>query len=208
MADQPTPGENPTEPVVAAVAPATASAPVVTETPSPAVVPPVIDPVAPTVVAPVVGIPEKYDLKLGDVPVNQSLLDAVSPIFKKSGMTNEAAQELATAFAAHQKALIPQIMERDLEALKADKTLGGLNLARTQSRVNDALAAFTTPQERDALTAMGIANNPNLVRMFYRIGSSMQDAPQTDAGPQVREKPSRATKLYGGGDAVRTGRAN
>lgn len=203
MADQPTPGEKPNEPVVAApvVSPTPeVSAPV--ETPAPVVAAPETPP------TPVDGIPEKYDLKLGDVPVHASLLEKVTPIFKESGMTAKNAQALASAFAEHQKAIIPQILERDLNTLKADPKLGGLNLARTQARINDALAAFSTPQDRAELDAKGLSNNPILVRFFHRVGVAMQDAPQTEAGPQVRAAVPREKKLYGGGDLVTSHKPN
>ena len=210
MADQPTPGEKPTEPVVAApvVTPTVeVSAPAV-ETPAPVVAAPAVETPPAVVTPPVDGVPEKYDLKLGDVPVHASLLEKITPIFKESGMTSKNAQALASAFAEHQKAIIPQILERDLNTLKADPQLGGLHLARTQARINDALAAFSTPQERAELTAKGLANNPTLVRFFHRVGASMQDAPQTDAGPQVRAAIPREKKLYGGGDLVTSGKTN
>lgn len=200
MADKLTPGEIPTEPVVAApVDPA----PVVA-TP-PAEIPPAVETkpevVAPVVTPPVVdpkAVPEKYELK----DVNPSLLAAVTPLFKEMGITSDKAQALATVVAEHNKAMIPQILARDLETLKADPQLGGLNLARTQARINDALAAFSTPQDRAELTARGLANNPVLVRMFHRIGVSMQEAPQTEVGHQPREKLPREKRLYGGGDLV------
>lgn len=214
MAEQPTPGEKSTDPVVPAA-----------ETPSPVVPavksdPPAAAPaanakteVAPAAAAPapvaeaapvpekpavIPGIPEKYELP----DVNPHLLEAMTPVFKKAGVSLQSAQEMAAAVLAFQKDAPTRIMARDLETLKADPKLGGLNLARTQARINDALAAFTTPQERAELTAQGLANNPTLVRMFHRVGASMQEAPQTDAGPPVRDKASRATKLYGGKDIV------
>lgn len=215
MAD-PTPGENTTEPAVDPAAPSTAAttdpAPAKTD-PAPAAAAPATDPAPTTEAAPaadskavaepvVDAIPEKYDLKIGETAVNPALLEALTPIFKDSKVTAANAQKLADAFESHRKAMIPQILARDLDALRADPELGKLNFGRTQARVNDALAAFTTPQERAQLTALGLANNPTLVRMFHRIGASMQEPPQTDAGAPVREKASRASKLYGGGDAV------
>ena len=153
-------------------------------------------------------VPDKYDLKVGESPVSPQFLDAITPLFKEVGVTQPQAQKLADAFAAHQKAVIPQIMARDLDTLRADPELGKLNFGRTQARVNDALAAFSTPQERQTLTDLGLANNLTLVRMFHRIGASMQEPPQTDAGRQPREKPATQTKLYGGRDLVQSGRSN
>jgi hypothetical protein len=217
MAEKTTPSENTTEPAkVAAVEPPIV--PAVTESVvapkiEAKVTEPVVEPVkADTTTEPVKPVETvkpsdevKYELKVGDVPVNPDLIAALTPVFKKAGMKLEDAQELATEYDKFQKAMIPKVMERDLAALKADKELGGLNLSRTQARINDALAAFTTVQERNQLTALGIANNPTLVRMFHRIGVSMQDAPQTEPGPGPRVQVGREKKLYGGGDLVSSG---
>lgn len=220
MAEQSTPVENTPEPVApapvtpAAAVPAPAvpapapavvveadkPVPVIPAEPTPAPIP--ADPVQPTVTE------EKYDLKFGTEGVNPQLLQALTPLFKEAGVTTKQAQGLADAFEAHRKAMIPQIMARDLDTLRADPELGKLNFGRTQARVNDALAAFTTPQERTVLEGMGLANNLTLVRMFHRIGASMQDAPQTEAGPRVQEKLPTHSKLYGGKDRVSSGTSN
>jgi hypothetical protein len=220
----PTPSsENPTEPVAVAApvtptpavtvpaveaAPA-AVTPVVADKPV-EVVPPVVAAPPAAVTPPPVAAPDPvYDLSVGKDKVSPALIAALAPIFKEAGVTAKQAQGMADAFAAHQAAVLPQMMQRDLDLIRADPQLGQLNFARTQARVNDALAAFSTPQERQALTALGIANNPTLVRMFHRIGASMQEPPQTDAGPQARAPKSPASKMYGGKDLVTSaGRSN
>lgn len=214
MAEQPTSGETPTEPVVAAPVTPVPAVPAVDAPPVPAAVPPVeptpavTPPVEPAAVPPVDAVPEKYELKAGTDAVHPALIEAITPLFKEMGVTAKQGQALADVFEKHRQAMIPQVLARDLDLLRADPELGKLNFGRTQARVNDALAAFTTPQERAALTASGLANNPTLVRMFHRIGASMQEAPQTDAGPQVREKLPASSKLYGGKDLVTSAKTN
>lgn len=205
MAEPTPPVENPNEPVApAAVVPDPAAVPAPDVPVAPVV--PVVDAPSPTP-DPVADPAPVYDLKIGDKAIDPGLVAALTPFFKEAGVTAKQAQGMASAFEAHRVAMLPQIMARDLDALRADPELGKLNFGRTQTRVNDALAAFTTPQERAALTSMGIANNPNLVRMFHRIGTAMQEPPQTDAGPQVREKLPTQTKLYGGRDLKTSGPA-
>jgi len=150
-------------------------------------------------------VPETYALKIGDQMVQEATVAAITPILKAKGFTATEAQALADSYAAAQKALLPIRIRDDLETVKKDPELGGLNFTRTQRRINDALAQFMTQPERDALSSMGLTNNPTLVRMFHRIGVAMEEAPQTDAGPQPREKQSTASKLYGGKDLVKSG---
>jgi len=148
------------------------------------------------------GVPEKYEIKLEGAEIHPVMVEALTPIWKEAGLNTKQVTAQAQAFMATQEKLIPLIVQRDLDALKADPVLGQLNLGRTQARVNDALAAFTTPEERASLEKMGLSNNPTLVRMFHRIGLSMQEPPQADSGSRVPESRSRASKLYGGNDLV------
>jgi hypothetical protein len=148
-----------------------------------------------------------YDLKVGNDPVNPQLLEALTPIFKEANVTPAQAQKLATALAEHNKAMIPVIAQRNLDQLRADPELGKLNFGRTQQRVNDALAAFTNPAERARWEARGLANDPDFVHFFHRLGAAMQEARQTDAGPAPPAKLPTQSKLYGGRDLVKSGGA-
>ena len=202
MTDQTPTGDNSNQPVTP---PETPAAPAVAATPPPvSATPPETPPVAPT--APLLApLPDAYDLKVGDKPINPTLLAAITPALKEAGLTNDAAAKLVAAYAGSVEAQRKANQEADLAIIANDKVLGGANLARTQTLVNAALAQFTLPAERAAFEQMGIANNPTLVRMFHRIGAAMQEKPHTDAGPPVLPKPSRASKLYGGGDLKTSG---
>lgn len=182
------------------------------ETPPPAAAkpdegkPPQTPPETPPVVD---AVPEKYELVgIEGQPVDAPLVEALTPILKEAGVKSSQAQALITAYTNYAKQMPGILAQRDLEALKADPELGKLNLGRTQARVNDALAAFTLPEERAQLAAMGLANNPVLVRMFHRIGSAMGEPQQTDAGARVPEPRSKASRLYGGSDLVASTKTN
>lgn len=190
-----------TKPIVAAVEPAKAEPAKAEPVVEPAKVESAKEPVKATAApdAPVV-----YDLKGREGrPVDPNLMETMLPVLKEAGITPKAAQSLVDTFNAYQAKVLPQIMARDLESLRQDPELGKLNFGRTQARIQDALAAFTTPEERKTLTDMGLANNPALVRMFHRIGTAMQEPQQTDAGSQPRAPRSTGNKLYGGGDLAK-----
>lgn len=148
-------------------------------------------------------VPEKYELIGAEGhPVDPTLVEALTPILKGAAVKGKDAQALINAYTEFAKGVPAIIAQRDLETLKADPELGKLNFGRTQGLVNDALSAFTTPEDRAQLTAMGLANNLVLVRMFRRIGLAMGEPQQTDSGARVPEPVSRAHKLYGGADVV------
>ena len=149
------------------------------------------------------GIPEAYDIKLeGDITINQVAIAALTPALKEAGLTNAAATKLIGDYAKFQLAQPALKNAADLEVIRKDPELGQLNFGRTQSQINEALAAFTTPEERATLSSIGMANDPILVRMFTRIGRAMAEAPQTDAGPRAPVEKTITQRLYGGGDRV------
>jgi hypothetical protein len=150
-------------------------------------------------------VPEQYELTGAQGALDPALIGAIAPVLKDAKVTAGQAQKLVDNFVAYQKQALPALMARDLETLKADPALGGLNFGRTQQRINDALAAFSTPEERSVLTSLGMANNPTLVRMFHRIGTAMQEPAQTDAGARARPARTTQAKLYGGADRKESG---
>jgi hypothetical protein len=208
MADEPTPVQNTPEPVAPApVVPVAVVPAAVVPEPAPSVIVKADEPAEPVVTPPAAPAPvveTKYDLKIGDEPVNPQLIEALTPFFKEANMTVKQAQGLSDAFLAHSKAMVPVIAQRNLDSLRADPELGKLNFGRTQARINDALSAFTSPQERARWETRGLANDPDFVHFFNRLGKAMQDAPQTEQGTQVREKLPTQSKLYGGKDRVQS----
>lgn len=185
----------PVVPPVAAVEPP-AVPPVVAITPP---TPPAVTPPVAAVVPPVVAVPERYDFVLdGNQKVSQGAIDAITPALREAGVTQEKATKLVTDFLKYQAGLPAVKNAADLEALRQDPELGLLNLGRTQNEVNEALASFTTPAERQKLSEMGMANDPVLVRMFRRIGRASMGVTNTPpSDPRPVEVKTTAQKLYG-----------
>lgn len=198
-----TPPAPATPPVTPAVTPPAVTPPV-TAAVTPPVTPPAVEPPAtPPVVPPVVAtVPEKYEFKLeGDLKdqkVSQAAIDAITPAMKKAGMTQEAANALVTDFLKYQTGLIPAKNAADLEAVRQDPELGLMNFGRTQNYIAEALAAFSTPADREMLSKMGMVNDPRLVRFFAKVGRAMAGAGQPEPGTPPVEKKTTAQKLYGG----------
>lgn len=144
--------------------------------------------------------------ELKDVPLNTASITAMAPIFKDLKLTSAQVNKLAAGFVKYQLGAPAAKNAADLATLRADPEFGQLHFGETQQRINDALAAFTTPAEREALAKIGMANDPALTKMFARIGAAMSESPQTDTGRPGAKIKSTASKLYGGGDAVATGK--
>ena len=149
-------------------------------------------------------VPEAYTVKLeGEVQVNADAITALTPTFKELGLSNDGATKLANAFVKYQLQAPARKNEADLAVLRQDPEIGLLNFGRTQAQINDALGAFTTDAERTKLSALGMANDPVLVRMFQRIGAAMSEAPEALPARIVPAPKTTAQKLFGGADLVK-----
>lgn len=214
------PGENPNPAVPAApvVAPAApVAAPVVAPAPAVAVkagetpAAPVLgaDPAKPAEPAKPTGAPEKYaEFK---APEGQALdaaqIEAFSPLFKKHGLSQEAAQELVDAsFALLPKqieardALIQQEIAKE-DALKVDATrkdaeFGGDKFEASAKLANAALAKFGRPGLAKKLLEAGLASDPDVVHLLWNVGQKLGESIPPAPGDSSAQKPALTSVLY------------
>jgi len=123
-------------------------------------------------------------------------------VFKELGLTAKKAQGLADVFVKAQLASHAASMARDLERTMADPEIGQMNWGKTVGEVNRALAAFTSPEDRKWIEGRGDGNRLEYVRLFARIGRAMAEDRPARGSPTSAEKPTTASKLYGGRDLV------
>lgn len=62
-----------------------------------------------------------------------------------------------------------------LEATKTDKEFGGDNLQENVAVAKKALDAFGTPELSKLLTESGLGNNPEIIRVLYRVGKAVSE---------------------------------
>lgn len=127
--------------------------------------------------------PEKYEVKLKDMEVDSVLLESLTPVLKKHGVTNEALQELATVYAPHIQQLMQTQQQQALDfhkeqvdGWKAD-TLKNLG---TTAKQDLALASrfidrFGTAEVREILDATGLGNHPEVVKLFVNAGKAISE---------------------------------
>lgn len=121
----------------------------------------------------------------------------MGPIFKDLKLPKATGEKLVTAFLEYTKALPAKMLARDLEVTMKDPVLGQLNWGKTQGTVNEALAAFTTPEFRQKLERWGIANDLEFVRVFAGIGRAMRGDSAARGSPTTASEESVADRLYG-----------
>jgi hypothetical protein len=193
--------ETQTQPATQAPASTAAPAAAPAEIPSTAATPetPAVAPAAAAAAAPPPVEPEvQYAIKAPEgVEIDPALLPALLPALKAQKLTADQLQGVAEAFIGFQKTAPQRMLERDLQVTMKDPELGGMNYARTQGFVNTALGAFTDPEFRKELQAMGIANRLSLVRVFERIGRAMSADSPTRSQPDAARSESRAERMYG-----------
>jgi hypothetical protein len=155
-------------------------------------------------------VPEKYDfaaVKLPDgMALDAPLITAMEPLFKKHGLTQEAASELV---AEHAKALgaIETKKEADFVQWQANqvkqhqaalKSEFGLQYDANMVTAQRGIARFCSPAMKAILDETGLGNHPEFVKAFLQIGKSVtEDTPPTPGTPANSGK-SAAQVLYGG----------
>jgi hypothetical protein len=131
--------------------------------------------------------------------LNPDLLPALTPAFKEAGLTQKQFATITSAFLGFQRTLPQLMLDRDMAAVKADPAIGGLNYARSMEEVSVALDAFADPDFKKWTVKAGIANKPEFVRVFQRIGRAMRMAGDTPSSgsPDAAPAETMAQRMYG-----------
>jgi hypothetical protein len=123
------------------------------------------------------GPPEKYEFTAPEgITLDPAALEAFEPLAKELGLSQEAAQKVVNFEAARMKAQAEAWSKQQsdwIAEVKADKEIGGQNFATALRQANTALNKFGGEPLVAALQQLGIANHPELVRAFARVGKDM-----------------------------------
>jgi hypothetical protein len=131
--------------------------------------------------------------------LNPDLLPALSPAFKTANLTQKQFATITSAFLDFQSKMPQMMLDRDMAAVKADPNIGGLNYSRSMEEVSVALDAFADPDFKKWTVQAGIANKPEFVRVFQRIGRAMRaasDSPSSSS-PDAAPAETMAQRMYG-----------
>lgn len=148
-------------------------------------------------------VPEKYDIKLGEgQAVDQGALEAMTPVFKELGLSQENAQKLVSKFAdyaAEATKQHTQQQEAQFNQWLADERAKGVTAIRKEWGSNfdanaklaaDAYAHFGGPEVSRILKETGLGDHPDFLKMFLKIGPLIQeDKPNLANGANASRKP-------------------
>lgn len=130
-------------------------------------------------------VPEKYEFKAPEgLELDPKAIEAVTPIFKELGLTQEQAQKLVDFQLARDKAVMDAGQEAFNEVnngwrkeVIADKELGngkdGLAPAVSQAVANAINSMPNADAFRNVLDLTGVGNNPEFIRGMYAIAKNL-----------------------------------
>lgn len=143
---------------------------------------------------PSTGAPEKYELTMPEgMELDQETFEKFEPLFRKANLSNEMASELAGAYGEQISSLVQLASETAMsqlqqswvdlnsewqESLMKDPEYGGakahenFNVAKS---VIDRFGGDDSGKIREALNVTGAGNNPEIMRLLYRVGRAMAD---------------------------------
>jgi len=163
-----------------------------------------------TVAAPVVpAIPEKYEFKAPEgIELDTELLEQVSPVFKKIGLTQESAAELVNGFneinlklaqtreAAEEKAFTQFMADTAKANEAAIKKEWGNDYTANLAIAQRGIARFLSNDGKAKLDRVGLGNDPEFMKAFYQAGKMIQeDVPPVNGVPASQAK-TFAQALY------------
>lgn len=158
------------------------------------------------------GAPEKYELSAPEgATFDTAAFEAVEPVLRELGLTNEQAQKLVDGYA---EKIVPSLMERAndavltraadtrrewADAFASDPEIGGPNKDRT---IADAARAFDHygmkkgEGIRQLLDESGLGNHPDMIRFVARVGRDLDEG-SFERGDVVKTPKTPEQKLYG-----------
>ncbi len=136
-------------------------------------------------------VPKKYEFKApAGIELDQSLIDAATPIFKELKLTQEQAQKLVDLQTrAAQQWDETQIREHQelvtswAEEAKKDPEFGGQNFDQNVAIAIKGMKAKASPELQRLLDDTGLGNHPEVIRHFYRLGLEVKEPSLLEGGP-------------------------
>ena len=150
-------------------------------------------------------VPEKYELKAPEgMTVDQGMLDKLTPVFQKHGLTQEAVQEIADAYSPTIKAMVESQVEATRKTALAEynnitegwknetmKELGA-DADKQLAFAAKAINKFGGQKLREALNDSGFGNHPEMARLLINVGKSISE----DSFAEPNKQSTGSTSFY------------
>lgn len=145
------------------------------------------------------GAPEAYEFAAPEgQQFDPAVIDAFSDVARELNLSQDAAQKVLDKVA-------PVLHSRQLEQIEAVKTdwanqtrgdteLGGAKLDENLATAKRALDQYGTPELKNMLNETGLGNQPEVIRLFYRVGKTLSQ--DSFVGGVATDSKSAADILY------------
>nr|DAN78204.1 MAG TPA: putative protease [Caudoviricetes sp.] len=139
-------------------------------------------------------VPEKYDFKPPEgMEFDEETINLYAEAAKEAGLSQEKADiilgKIAPHLAQQQIKAIEKASSEWEAASRADPEFGGDKLNENLSVAAKAIEQFATPELKTLLNESRLGNNPEVIRLFYRVGKAIsEDGFVSAAGaPQISD---------------------
>ena len=125
------------------------------------------------------GAPESYEpFSVDGQTIEAENAQEFVDMAKELGLSQEKAQKFMDAMVPAARNYLMKDLSAKAQAwaeeTRKDPEIGGANFEANQGIAMAAYKHYATPELRTILTGSGLGNHPEVVRLFYRIGKSMQ----------------------------------
>ena len=147
------------------------------------------------------GAPEKYEFATPEgMQFDDAVVGAFSEVAKDLNLSQEAAQKIldmvGPVMAAQQVEALQAASTEWAEASKTDKEFGGDKLNENLAVAKKAMDQFASPELRTLLNESALGNNPEVIRMFYRVGKAISEDGFVVGGNAKNSEQTTAQRLY------------
>lgn len=122
-------------------------------------------------------LPEKYEIKMPDgMEMDAKLMEVAAPIFKDTKMSPAQAQAMTDLYTKVQGEAIAQhsaMVAKWADEAKNDPEIGGAKYEENIGKASRAFQAFGNERALQILDTYGLGNNPDILRLFARVGNAM-----------------------------------
>lgn len=147
------------------------------------------------------GAPEKYEFATPEgMQFDDAVVGAFGEVAKDLNLSQEAAQKIldkvGPVMAAQQNEALQAASNEWAEASKTDKEFGGDKLNENLAVAKKAMDQFASPELRTLLNESALGNNPEVIRMFYRVGKAISEDGFVVGGNAKNSEQTTAQRLY------------
>ena len=126
------------------------------------------------------GAPEKYDFAAPEgVTWDEPTIAKFSEVAKELNLPQDKAQmmldKMQPVLATRQMEQLQAASIEWANAARTDQEIGGERFQENLGMAKKAMEAYASPELRQLLNESTLGNNPEVIRLFYRVGKDMSE---------------------------------